>query len=100
MQRTRAGLVAVVLAFVLLSGCESLRDAAEGMRKPQLRIASTELQALSFSGVTLVFNVEIRNPNPIGISLAGFDYQLQIEEDPFVSGEVEDNAFPPSMAVT
>lgn len=90
MRKIRAGLIGVVLTAMLLSGCETLRDVADGMRKPQLRIASTELEALSFSGLTLVFNVEIRNPNPIGISLAGFDYELQIEDNPFVSGEVEE----------
>ena len=88
--KIRAGLIGTALATMLLSGCQSLRDAVDVMRMPELRVDSVELEALSFSGLTLVFYVEIRNPNPIGISLAGFDYELQIEGNPFVSGQVEE----------
>jgi LEA14-like dessication related protein len=80
--------IAIAAAALLAVGCESLRDAVDVMRKPQVRIAATELEALSFSGLTLRFDVEIENPNPIGIGLSGFDYELQIEGNPFVSGEV------------
>lgn len=84
------GLVGVLLFALLASGCESLRDVVDVMQRPEVRIVSTELEALSFSGLTLRFDVEIRNPNPIGISLSGFDYELQIEGNPFLSGEVDD----------
>jgi LEA14-like dessication related protein len=83
-------LIALAAVVLLAGGCQSLRDAVEVMRKPRVRIAATELEALSFSGLTLRFDVEVRNPNPIGIQLAGFDYELQIEGNPFVSGEVQD----------
>ena len=77
--------------FVLFaSGCETLRDAVDVMRKPEVRIAATEVQDLSFSGLTLLFDVEIENPNPIGIQLSGYDYELQIEGNPFVSGQVQE----------
>lgn len=82
--------IGITAAVLLAGGCESLRDAVDVMRKPEVRIAGTELEALSFSGLTLRFDMEIRNPNPIGIGLAGFDYELQIEGNPFVSGEVRD----------
>jgi len=81
-------LIAIAAAALLAVDCESLRDAVDVMRKPQVRIAATELEALSFSGLTLRFDVEIENPNPIGIGLSGFDYELQIEGNSFVSGEV------------
>jgi LEA14-like dessication related protein len=83
-------LIGITAASLLAVGCESLRDAVDVMRKPEVRIAATELEALSFSGLTLRFDVEIENPNPIGIGLAGFDYELQIEDIPFVNGEVQD----------
>ena len=82
--------IGVALALLFAVSCESLRDAVEVMRKPEVRIAGTELEALSFSGLTLRFDVEIKNPNPIGIGLSGFDYELQIEDNPFVSGQVQD----------
>ena len=93
MKKSRVSILAAIVvagAVLLIGGCESLRDAVEVMRKPEVRIAGTELEALSFSGLTLRFDVEIKNPNPIGIGLSGFDYELQIEDNPFVSGQVQD----------
>jgi len=86
----RTALIGAAVSVLFASGCESLRDAVDVMRKPEVRIAATELQALSFSGLTLLFDVEVENPNPIGIQLSGFDYELQIEGNPFLSGEVRD----------
>jgi LEA14-like dessication related protein len=82
--------VGIAAAVLLAGGCESLRDAVEVMRKPEVRIAATEIEALSFTGLTLRFDVEIENPNPIGIGLAGFDYELQIEGNSFVNGQVQE----------
>jgi LEA14-like dessication related protein len=82
--------VGIAAAVLLAGGCESLRDAVEVMRKPEVRIAATEIEALSFIGLTLRFDVEIENPNPIGIGLAGFDYELQIEGNSFVNGQVQE----------
>ena len=83
-----APLLAAVV--VLAAGCETIRDAVEAVRKPEVRIVSTELDALTFTGMTLLFEVEVRNPNPIGIGLSGFDYELEIEGNSFVSGQVQD----------
>jgi LEA14-like dessication related protein len=82
--------IGAACAALLAFGCESLRGVVDAMRKPEVRIAGTELEALSFSGLTLVFDVEIRNPNPIGIALSGFDYELEIEGNSFASGQVQD----------
>jgi len=86
----RIAVIGAAAVVLLASGCETLRDAVDVMRKPEVRIVATEVEALSFSGLTLLFDVEVRNPNPIGIQLSGFDYELQIEGNPFVSGEVQD----------
>jgi LEA14-like dessication related protein len=83
-------LILMVVSVLLLAGCGSLRDVVETIRKPEVRIDAIELEALSFSGLTLRFDMEISNPNPIGISLSGFDYELQIEGTPFVTGEVDE----------
>ena len=68
---TILALLGIAAAALLVGCCESLRDAVDVMIRPEVRIAGTELEALSFSGLTLRFDVEIKNPNPIGIGLAG-----------------------------
>ena len=82
--------IAAATILMLAGGCATLRDAVDVVRKPEVRITSAQLDALTFSGLTLRFDVEIRNPNPIGVSLSGFDYELQIEGNSFVSGEIEE----------
>jgi LEA14-like dessication related protein len=88
--RTLILLILMAVFVLLMVGCDSLRGVVDTIHKPEVRIDDTELEALSFSGLTLRFDMEIRNPNPIGISLSGFDYELQIEGTPFVSGEVDE----------
>ncbi len=79
----------MLAAIGLLGGCKSVQDLTEAIRRPGVRITGTELEALSFTGARLRFDVEIENPNPIAIELSGFDYELQIEEEPLVMGEVD-----------
>jgi LEA14-like dessication related protein len=63
---------------------EALRDT---VRKPTVSFQSAELEALSFSRADMRFVLEIDNPNPVGIRMAGFDYDFQIDDTSFVSGE-------------
>jgi LEA14-like dessication related protein len=52
-------------------------------------VLQVEIVTLSFEGVSLRADVELSNPNPIGIELAGYDYELAVEGHPLVSGTVE-----------
>jgi LEA14-like dessication related protein len=79
----------VAVSAGLLAGCASLGGLAGGIRKPQARIVKTEIEALSFEGASLRFDVEITNPNPVGIQLSGFDYELSVEGTPLFSGRVD-----------
>ena len=81
--------LAAAAAGALVAGCASLGELSRGIQKPQARIVGTAIETLSFEGAALRFDVEITNPNPVGIELAGFDYELVIEGEPFVSGKVD-----------
>lgn len=84
----RVAVVALSAAVLSLFGCRSLRSMVEAVRRPEVRVLSAELEELTFTGATVRFDVEVRNPNPIGIELAGLDYELRIEGRPFLSGSV------------
>ncbi len=78
--------VTVLAAAAALTGCETVEKLAGGIRKPKATVVSTGMTDLSFEGIALRFDVRLDNPNPIGIELAGFDYELLVDENSFVSG--------------
>jgi LEA14-like dessication related protein len=59
------------------------------IEEPDVKVTKTRLADLSFSQVDLVFDIQIDNPNPVGISLAGFDYDLLLNNISFLKGEQE-----------
>jgi LEA14-like dessication related protein len=58
-----------------------------GIEEPKVRISKTKLTGLTFDQADLVFDIEIKNPNPIGISLTGFDYDLVLNSISFLKGD-------------
>jgi len=44
------------------------------------------LTGLDFEGIDLAFDVKVDNPNPVGISLAGLDYDLKLLGSRFMQG--------------
>jgi LEA14-like dessication related protein len=76
-------------AAFLVAGCGSLADIARGLRKPQARVLRVEIEDLTFEAAALRADVEITNPNPVGIELAGYDYELAVEGRPLLAGAVE-----------
>jgi LEA14-like dessication related protein len=58
-----------------------------GVEKPDVRISKTNLSGLTFEQADLVFDIEINNPNTVGISLTGFDYDLLLNNKSFLKGD-------------
>jgi LEA14-like dessication related protein len=57
------------------------------IEEPDVRVIKTRIAGLSFKQIDLVFDIQIDNPNPAGISLAGFDYDLLLNNISFLKGE-------------
>lgn len=75
--------------IALLSGCASMEQMGQALegRKPTAQVAGVRLTGLDFEGVNLAFDVKVDNPNPVGISLAGLDYDLKLLGSRFLQGE-------------
>ena len=76
-------------AALILTGCSALKKAAR-VRTPDLSVESVRLAGLSFGAVDLVFAIAVDNPNPLPVTLAGFDYDLRIEGNSFLKGKQEE----------
>lgn len=70
---------------LLATGCAGLKNLAP--RKPTANVSGMHLNGISFQGLALVFDLKIENPNPFGISLAGFDYAFFLNNNRFLAGE-------------
>jgi LEA14-like dessication related protein len=84
--RSAIKLIAAVGLTAALFGCETLRSLIS-VERPEVRVQGAELTALSFDGAQVTVDLAIDNPNPIGISMSGFSYELLIEGDQFLAGE-------------
>lgn len=87
----RRSLRLFILVFILagtFSACSSL----EGMlnfSRPTARVDRVELTGLSFDRADLLLYVRVDNPNPMGVRLAGLDYDFSIEEGSVLKGNLE-----------
>jgi LEA14-like dessication related protein len=57
------------------------------VREPAVEISNVSVSDLSFEHISMLFDIQISNPNTVGISLAAFDYDFLINENSFVSGQ-------------
>lgn len=86
--------IAIVLFLVsaLLVSCEQLLPLLQQMnvQKPIVKVEDVKLTGLSLTGLDLDFKIGIQNPNSVAIKLAGFDYELLIENNSFLKGNQND----------
>ena len=83
----RAAFTFALAALALLPGCAFLQNLFnQAFQKPTLTFKAVNLRDVSFGGATLDVIYTLRNPNPIGLSLAEVDYALSIEGHGVVSG--------------
>jgi len=82
-------LILIVAFTLILSNCSELTQILEqvNIKKPAAEIAGISLQNLSLDKVDLLFDIKITNPNPVGINMAGFDYDLVLNDNSFLKGE-------------
>jgi LEA14-like dessication related protein len=88
--RLRIFAVLALGTLLVLSGCESLSGLGDVIRKPEVRVIGVEIEELTFQGMRMRFDVEIQNPNPVGVQLAGFDYRFEVDGATMVNGNLEE----------
>ncbi|MCM8857076.1 MAG: LEA type 2 family protein [Candidatus Thiodiazotropha sp.] len=78
-----------VYSLMLIQGCSSMEQVGQIMKgqKPTAKVTGVKVTSLDFDGVELAFDVNVTNPNPVGIDLAGLDYDLKLLGDSFVKGK-------------
>lgn len=80
-----------LVSLLLLNGCSELafKQAMEN-QKPKVSVAGVTLDSLDFERVGLAVKLKVDNPNPVGIDLAGVDYDFILADHSFVKGKTRD----------
>ncbi len=76
----------LLLAVSTLLSCSTMRELAQ-TQKPRLSVKEARLTNLSFESLVLALDVRIDNPNPVGLTMAGFDYDLSLAGQSFIKGQ-------------
>ncbi len=79
----------VMISIALCSACSPIRTliGQQKIQPPEVDVVGAKLTGLSFEKADLVFDLRIRNPNPLGLKLSAFDYDLALNGASFLQGE-------------
>lgn len=82
-----------LLVLILTAGffsCGSLPNLLQ-VKEPEVSLRSVDLTGISLKGVDMLLHLDVENPNGITIPLPKIDWELFINEAPFISGAVNNN---------
>ncbi len=82
----------VVMAVLLATSCASLnaiKDVA-GIENPTVSLSDMRITGLTMEGASILLTLNVDNPNPVPIDLAGFDYALLFDGKQLLAGEKRD----------
>jgi len=85
-----AKFLSTLLLLFFISGCTALKDLAN-MQTPSLEYDTMSVQSINFNEAVLLFNFDVNNPNPIGITASGYSYNFLVNSNSFLSGNQDKN---------
>lgn len=79
-----AAALMVALAAFASTGCAELLGAA--LQRPEVRVESVRFEGFTLDAVDLTASFRVDNPNSLGVTLDGFDYDFAIADTTVVDG--------------
>ena len=79
----------LVCSLFLATGCETVEKAVSS-KLPSVKADDVRLKTASFNALDLIVDLDIENPNMFGLSMSGFDYDLQVSDKSLLSGNKTD----------
>ena len=77
--------LSALLLLFFITGCAALKDLAN-IQKPTLTYSNMSVQSINFNEAELLFNFDVNNPNPLGITASGYSYDFLVNSNSFLSG--------------
>jgi LEA14-like dessication related protein len=80
--------ILIFLGLTFILECASVQNLMN-IKKPGVSVQDVRITHLTFASIDLSFIIAIENPNALSVSLAGFDYNLILDNNSFLKGEQE-----------
>lgn len=74
------------VVWVLIPGCASVTQVLSGAARPTVQVSGVGFGGLSATGMVMTLSVDVANPYPFALPLAGLDYSLGSGGEEIVSG--------------
>lgn len=78
---------AVMIVTVLLSGCSFFKD--RYAQKPKIDVAKIYFQDTTALSTTMVFVLNVTNPNKIDLNIEDMTYEIQLDDKEFAKSHVD-----------
>jgi len=75
--------VLAAVPLVVLSGCATLENQ---FKQPEVSLGDARITSMSLQDAQVAFDVDVKNPNAIGLSLKGLTYTLQVQGKQLFNG--------------
>jgi len=85
--KTGNSLTFVIIALLLSCSTFKTLMNRSSLKNPEVKVSNARITGISFQDVDLQFDLDISNPNSLGIKLESFDYDFLLDESSFVKGE-------------
>lgn len=76
----------LILTAVTICGCATLQNLVQ---KPEIAFKGMHVKNMSLFEGDVVFKFEVSNPNPVGARLTNIDYNLKLNEEDFIKGNLD-----------
>jgi LEA14-like dessication related protein len=87
LRTTNQSLFALAIV-VLVSSCAALE---KQVRQPEVTVGDVRLVAMSLADAQLAFDLDVSNPNPIGLSMRGLSYKLDVHDKSLFDGTIAES---------
>lgn len=79
----------LIVSGLIMLNCAAMQEMVKAS-KPHVNLQNLRFVNLTFQDVDFAFDLKITNPNPFAVSMAGFDYDFQIDGASFIKGQKGD----------
>ena len=80
----------LISSLIVLAHCEGLGKKA--FKKPKVTVAQVSLDKVSLDGATLLFNLNVDNPNSYDLDIKSLSYEVELSGKPFTTGTFDKGA--------
>ncbi len=77
----------IAITGLFLFSCATLENI---FKEPKVSFDKAEISDISFQDITLDFSFNVDNPNSVGVEMAGYAYDLEIEGNSLIKGETKE----------